>query len=230
MNQTELNIRQKLFELQDLKYKDFQCGLMPTVDSNTVIGVRSPHIRALAKMLKNTDAEGNFTESLPHTYYEEFNLHGYLINLEKNFLRCAEMVDVLLPWVDNWATCDLISPKVFRDHREELMPYIEKWIASEHTYTIRFGMKMLMDFYLEDGFEAKYPEMVSSVKSDEYYVNMMIAWYFATALAKQWDAVIPYFTEPVLERWTHNKAIQKAIESFRITPEQKTYLKSLKIK
>ena len=237
MNHAVNEIRQRLFALQDLKYRDFHGALIPTVDRNTVIGVRVPALRNLVKNLsQEPELIRVFMDSLPHEYYEENNVHGCLIAGCRDFETCITQLTDFLPYMDNWATCDMLVPKIFAEHRSQLLPYIETWLASDHPYTVRFGMKMLMDFYLDDAFEAKYPAMVSSVKSEEYYVNMMIAWYFATALAKQWDAVIGYFAEPggdgspVLDKWTHNKAIQKAIESYRITDEQKAYLRTLKIK
>ena len=237
MNHAVNEIRQRLFALQDLKYRDFHGALIPTVDRNTVIGVRMPALRNLVKNLsQEPELIRVFMDSLPHEYYEENNVHGCLIAGCRDFETCITQLTDFLPYMDNWATCDMLVPKIFAKHRSQLFPYIETWLASDHPYTVRFGMKMLMDFYLDDAFEAKYPAMVSSVKSEEYYVNMMIAWYFATALAKQWDAVIGYFAEPgedgrpVLDKWPHNKAIQKAIESYRITDEQKAYLRTLKIK
>jgi len=224
-------VRCQLFALQDLKYKDFHGALMPTVDRNRIIGVRMPALRRLVKELAvHPEETGSFLTELPHYYYEENNVHGLLIAGMKDFDQCVEELEQFLPYIDNWATCDLLVPKIFAGKQEELLPYIEKWIKSDHPYTVRFGIKMLMDFYLDGGFSPKYLSMVASVRSDEYYVRMMIAWYFATALAKQWDAAIVYLKEPVMDRWTHNKAIQKAIESFRITPEKKVYLRTLKVK
>lgn len=232
-----ISVRQRLMALQDLKYKNFHSALMPTVDRELVIGVRMPALRKLVKELeKEPELVSAFLADLPHHYYEENNVHGCLIAGRKDFEQCMEELERFLPYIDNWATCDLLVPKIFKHHREELLPFIVRWLGSDHPYTVRFAMKMLMDFYLEDGFDRRYPAMVAAVQSDEYYVKMMAAWYFATALAKQWDAVIPYFKEPgadgrpELSRWTHNKAIQKAIESFRITPEQKAYLRTLKKK
>lgn len=237
MNQAETEIRQRLFALQDLKYRDFHGGLMPTVERDRIIGVRMPALRALVKELKQEpELVCEFMDSLPHYYYEENNVHGCLIAGCRDFDICIAQLTEFLPHMDNWATCDMLVAKIFAKYRSGLLPYIEEWLASDHPYTVRFGMKMLMDFYLDDGFDAKYPAMVASVRSDEYYINMMIAWYFATAMAKQWDGVIGYFAEPggdgrpVLDKWTHNKAIQKAIESYRITDEQKAYLRTLKIK
>lgn len=220
----------QLFELQDLKYRDFNASLIPTVDKETVIGVRTPQLRKLAKELSKDPDIGIFLRTLPHKYYEENNLHGLIIESMKDYDKCIAEMNIFLPYIDNWATCDIISPNIFKKHLPELLDEIKAWMGSEHTYTIRFGIEMLMSFYLDEQFRPEYPEMVASVKSEEYYVNMMIAWYFATALAKQYDAVLPFIEGKRLEKWTHNKAIQKSVESYRITPEQKAYLKTLKIK
>lgn len=230
MSKAEEYIEHILFEKQDLKYRDFQAKLMPTIDKETIIGVRTPELRKLAKdFLKNELCE-EFVQNLPHKYYDENNLHGFIIEKTKDYDKLIKQLDSFLPYVDNWATCDLISPKIFKRHTEELYVKIKEWLASDRTYTIRFAIEMLMSFYLDEKFKVEYAELVSSVKSEEYYVNMMIAWFFATALAKQYDAVIPFIENKVLDKWVHNKTIQKAIESYRITEEQKNYLRSLKIK
>lgn len=223
-------VQDRLFSLQDLKYRDFHAKLMPTVDPALVIGVRTPELRKFSREFSKMPESEEFLRQLPHTYYEENNLHGFLIAGMKDYHSCIEELNRFLPYVDNWATCDLISPKIFKKHLKELFGEIKEWISSEYTYTIRFGIGMLMSFYLDDAFLVEYAELVSGIRSEEYYVNMMIAWYFATALAKQYDAVLPFIEEKSLERWTHNKAIQKAAESRRITDEQKAYLKALKIK
>ena len=225
---TETTIRARLFELQDLSYRDFQCKLMPTVDPDTVIGVRTPELRKFAKAFGKEAEAADYLKILPHKYYEENNLHGFLIEGMKNYEQAVAALNAFLPYVDNWATCDQIRPKVFKKHLRELREQIQVWMASSHTYTIRFGIEMLMTFYLDEQFQPEYLEWVADVHSEEYYVNIMIAWYFATALAKQYDAALPYLQEHRLEPWTHNKAIQKAIESYRITDEQKAYLRSLK--
>ena len=227
---TETTIRARLFELQDLSYRDFQCKLMPTVDPDTVIGVRTPELRKLAKSFSKEPEAEAFLRTLPHRYYEENNLHGFLIETMKDYSQVIAALDAFLPYVDNWATCDLMSPKIFKKHLPELREQIQVWMASSHTYTIRFGIEMLMTFYLDEQFQPEYLDWVADVHSEEYYVTIMIAWYFATALAKQYDAALPYLQEHRLEPWTHNKAIQKAIESYRITEEQKAYLRSLKVK
>ena len=223
-------IRQGLFALKDEKYKEFQKKLIPTVDENTVIGVRTPVLRKYAKDVSGTPGAVIFMQTLPHEYYEENNLHGMLIETMKDYDECIAYLDEFLPYVDNWATCDLISPRVFKKHKDELLVKIKEWMASDRVYTIRFGMEMLMTHFLDEDFKPEYLGMAANVHSKEYYVNMMIAWFFATALAKQYEASLPYIENHCMDRWTHNKTIQKAIESYRITDEQKRYLKSLKIK
>lgn len=223
-------IQKALFELRDEKYREFSGSLMPTVEPDRVIGVRTPDLRKLAKKLaKEPDADA-FLHSLPHTYFEENQLHGFMIEEIRDFETCVQAMDAFLPYIDNWATCDQVSPKVFKKHLPELLDKIREWIASERVYTVRFGIGMLMEHYLDEAFSPEYPEIVCSVKSEEYYVNMMIAWYFATALAKQYDTAVLYIEQKRLEVWTHNKAIQKSIESRRITEDKKKYLRSLKRK
>lgn len=222
-------VQNTLFRLQDLKYRDFHARLMPTVDPELVIGVRTPALRKFAKEFSRMPESELFLGKLPHRYYEENNLHGFLIAGIKDYDRCVREVDRFLPYVDNWATCDLMSPKIFKKHLPELLEQIRVWISSEHTYTIRFGIGMLLSFYLDEAFEENCLEMAASIRSEEYYVNMMIAWYFATALAKQYTYALPYIQEKRLDGWTHNKTIQKAVESYRITEDQKKYLKKLKI-
>ena len=227
---TTKDIEVRLFELQDLKYRDFHSSLMPNVDKEKVIGVRTPLLRSYAKELIKEGAAGSFISELPHRYFEEDQLHGLIISEIKDLDTCMAEVCRFLPYVDNWATCDMLSPKIFRKHRRELLAYIREWIASDRTYTIRFAIGMLMQHFLDEDFDKSYADMVAAVRSDEYYVNMMIAWYFATALAKQYEAILPYIEGRRLEKWTHNKTIQKAVESYRITDEQKVYLRSLRIK
>lgn len=218
-------IKRKLFTLQDIKYRDFHSKLMPDIDKETVIGIRVPVLRKFAKSIAGTELADRFIEELPHHYYEENNLHMMLITGIKDYEECLLEIERFLPYIDNWATCDFPAPKCFADHKEELLPVIKNWIASVKTYTIRYGIGMLMRLYLDEDFDPEYVELVAGVKSDEYYVNMMIAWYMATALAKQWDAVIPYIEKHRLSDWVHRKTIQKAVESYRITDEQKDYLK-----
>ena len=219
-----------LISMQDETYAVFLRKLLPTVPPESVIGIRTPELRALAKqMLKNGTAEG-FISNLPHAYFEENQLHAFILSEMKDFDVCIKAVDTFLPYIDNWATCDQLSPKVFKKYAERLLPFIDGWISSDQTYTVRFGIGMLMQHFLDDRFTPAYPEKVAAVISDEYYVNMMIAWYFATALAKQYESVLPFIENRTLPAWTHNKAIQKARESYRITPGQKEYLNSLKVK
>lgn len=223
-------IRNELFLQQDMEYRAFQAKLMPNVDIEKIVGVRTPALRKLAKQLsKNPDIE-IFLNTLPHDYYDEYNLHGFIISECKNYDRAIAYVDAFLPYVDNWATCDLLSPKCFKKNRTILMSDIDRWISSNQTYTIRFGVEMLMSHYLDEDFKPEYHEKVSAIQSEEYYINMMLAWYFATALAKQWESTIGYIRDKRLNPWVHNKTIQKAVESYRITTEQKDYLRSLKIK
>ncbi|MCM1545070.1 MAG: DNA alkylation repair protein [Ruminococcus sp.] len=229
MKEIERYVQEKLFSMQDEKYKAFQSKLIPNIDPNAVIGVRTPQLRAFAKdFAKHPQAE-EFLSALPHKYYEENNLHGFLLEHIKDYDTAAEAVEKFLPYVDNWATCDMMRPKVFGKNKDKLLEKIKKWIAADDTYTIRFAIEMLMTFYLDDAFKVEYAKMAAAVGSEEYYVKMMIAWYFATALAKQYDSIIPFIEEKRLEKWTHNKAIQKAIESRRITDEQKKYLRTLKL-
>ena len=223
-------IRDRLFELQDIKYRDFQSGLFPTLEKDVMIGVRTPELRKLAKEYGGREDIGEFLTDLPHKYFDENQLHAFIISGEKNVDTAMAELNAFLPYVDNWATCDQMSPKVFKKHRDKLLVEIDKWLKSELTYTIRFGIGMLMEHFLDEDYDVKYPETVAQIRSEEYYVNMMIAWYFATALAKQYDTILPFIEGKKLDTWTHNKAIQKAVESYRITPEQKGYLKTLKIK
>lgn len=223
-------IRKQLFSMQDEAYRDFQSKLIPTVEYEKVIGVRTPQLRKYAKQLVKTEGVSKFLEDLPHQYFDENQLHFLIISEIKDYETCMKEVERFLPYVDNWATCDQMVPKAFKKHEKELMEAILKWLQSDKTYTVRFAIGMLMRHFLDEHFDLEYPRMVAGVKSDEYYVNMMIAWYFATALAKQYEAVLPLIEEHSLDIWTHNKAIQKSVESYRITKEQKEYLRSLKRK
>lgn len=223
-------IQAELFRLQDLKYREFQSKLIPGLREDEMIGVRTPALRKYARELSKQEGVEEFLKELPHLYFDENQLQAFLISAIKDYDQCIDAVNTFLPYVNNWATCDQLSPKVFKKHKRELLSQVEMWIKSEETYTIRFGIGMLMQHYLDEDFCGDYPRMVSEICSDEYYVNMMVAWYFATALAKQYDEVLPYIETGKLQRWTHNKTIQKAIESYRIRPEQKAYLKSLRIK
>ena len=223
-------VQQDLFTMQDLKYRDFQAKLMPTVDKDSVIGVRVPMLRAYAKKFGKTEEAKQFLEILPHQYYEENNLHGLLIDQMKDYELCIEELIRFLPYINNWATCDILSVKAVKGDLDSYIKNIYQWLESDYTYTIRFGINMLMRYYLEEEFKIEYPEKVAAIRSEEYYVNMVRAWYFATALAKKYAQVLPFLEEQKMDVWTHNKTIQKAIESYRITPEQKIYLKTLKIK
>ncbi len=223
-------IRKKLYEQQDLEYREMQVKIIPNIPAESIIGVRTPALRSYAKELaKREDAEV-FLQDLPHRYFDENQLHAFLLSGMKDYDRCMEETDRFLSYVDNWATCDQMSPKVFAKHKKELYEKCKAWIASGETYRIRFGIGMLMQHFLDGDFAPEYPELVAQVRSEEYYVKMMIAWYFATALAKQYEAVLPYLEGKRLDTWTHNKAIQKSVESYRITPEQKEYLKTLRIR
>ena len=221
-------IQNTLFALRDPAYQAFQSRLIPTMDPALVIGVRMPALRKLAKELAGTPEAETFLRELPHRYYEENNLHGLLISALPDYAAAVAALESFLPHVDNWATCDLLSPRAFRCHPAELPEQIRRWVRDEGPYTVRFGLGMLMQFYLDGEFRPAYLALAAGVRREEYYVRMMVAWYFATALAKQYDAALPYLEERRLDRWTHNKTIQKAVESFRITPAQKNELRSLR--
>ncbi|MBQ1172178.1 MAG: DNA alkylation repair protein [Lachnospiraceae bacterium] len=222
-------IQDLLFEKQDKAFAEFHRRLVPNLEPQKIIGVRTPQLRALAKQISKEEICEAFLKELPHEYYEENQLHGFILSQMKDFDTCIQYLEAFLPYMDNWATCDQTSPKIFKSHKEELLPYIYKWIQKEHTYTVRFAIGMLMQHFLDEDFKPEYVRTVSSIQSEQYYINMEIAWYMATALAKQWDAVIPYLEQKKMEPWVHNKTIQKAKESYRITDEQKEYLKKLKI-
>lgn len=248
-------IREKLFANQDIKYQAFQSKLIPNIDPDTVIGVRTPVLRKLAKELIkqyglsrkiSEDSLDLFLSDLPHKYFEENQLHAFILSEMKDFEQVIELVEEFLPFVDNWATCDQMSIKIFKKHKQELLLYLKRWIErgrsdvrspqeekqkekQKQTYTIRFGIVTLMNLYLDDDFKPDYLKRIVEIDSEEYYVNMARAWFFATALAKQYDATLPFFEERKLDKWTHNKSIQKAIESYRVSKEQKDYLKTLRI-
>lgn len=223
-----MNIQKELFALQDISYADFQAKLVPNIPRELFIGVRVPEARKLAKRLAKEPEISDFLTDLPHKYYDENILHALLISEIKDYDACIVEVDNFLPYVDNWAVCDMLSPKIFKKNRPALLNKIKEWSTSEKIYTGRFGIGMLMSYFLDDDFKPEYLGIPASVHSGEYYVRMMIAWFFATALAKQWDATIKYIKDHRLDTWTHNKAIQKARESRRITPKQKEYLKLLR--
>lgn len=233
------DIQCSLREMQDTKYADFQIALIPGKERERAIGVRTPQLRALAKELYKAAQKGEkaaqseldeFMGTLPHKYFDEMQLHAFVISEIKDFDTCIAEVERFLPYIDNWATCDQLSPKVFRKHNRELLEHIDRWLGSEHTYTVRFGILMLMQHFLDEDFDISYMDRIAEIRSDEYYINMMIAWYFATALAKHPESAMAVLKEQRLAKWTHNKAIQKSIESRRITDEQKEYLRTLKIR
>lgn len=220
----------RLFELQDKEYAAFQAKLTPTVKADDIIGVRTPQVKKLAREFMASGDCSDFFNALPHAYYDENMLHGLMIAEIKDYDSCIFETEKFLPYVDNWAVCDSIIPKVYKKHKAQLIDKIYQWSSSSDVYTCRFGIKALMTFFLDDDFKAEYLEIPAKVHSDEYYINMMIAWYYATALAKQWDATVVYLTENKLDDWIHNKTIQKAVESLRITPQQKELLRGLKRK
>ena len=224
-----MNFTEELFALQDSSYGDFQAKLTPGIPREKFIGVRVPEVRKFAKRLAKEPEAASFLADFPHKYYDENMLHALLLSEMKDYEACVAAVDRFLPYVDNWAVCDILSPKIFRRNKPALLKKIREWSASEKTYTCRFGIEMLMSHFLDDDFKPEYLEIPAAVRSEEYYVRMMVAWFFATALAKQWDEAVKYVEEGRLDTWTHNKTIQKARESYRITPEQKEYLNTLKV-
>jgi len=224
------DIYNELIKNQDTGYRDMQITIIPTVNADSIIGVRTPVLRQLAKKFSRRDDISSFLGNLPHRFFEENQLYAFILSIMKDCSECIKLVDEFLPYVDNWATCDQMSPKIFRKNKELLLEYVEKWMKSDLIYVKRFAIGMLMEHFLDEDFKPVYLSKVSKIRSDEYYVNMMTAWYFATALAKQYEAALPFIEKHKLDKWTHNKSIQKAVESYRITPEQKEYLKTLKRK
>lgn len=224
----KMNITKELKKLSDKKYADFQAKLTPTVDRSLFIGVRVPDVRKLAKEIYKADQYEDFLKELPHKYYDENMLHGLILSEFKDYDECIIEVERFLPYVDNWAVCDIMSPKCFKKNKDRLIKKILEWAKSDKVYTSRFGIEMLMSHYLDEDFKAEYLKIPVKVQLEDYYAKMMVAWFFATALAKQWEATIPYIELGKLETWTHNKTIQKARESYRITDEQKEYLMTLK--
>jgi 3-methyladenine DNA glycosylase AlkD len=225
-------IKNELLSMQDKTYKDFHSKLMPTINSNSIIGVRVPVLRDYAKKLfkeNSIESLNSFLKNLPHEFYEENNIHAFLIEKINNFDECIFYLEEFLPYIDNWATCDMLNPKIFKTNCEKLLEKIYQWINLDSVYTVRFGIGMLMRFFLDEKFETKYLDLVSSINSEEYYINMMRAWFFATALAKQYEQTLPYIKNYSLDKWTHNKTIQKANESFRITKDQKEELKKFRL-
>ena len=222
-------LQQHLFGMRDAAYAAFIAKLTPGFPPSHFIGVRVPLLRTIARSFaKEEAASQSFLSHLPHSYYEEDMLHGMLISLVKDYDRCLDLIDRFLPYVGNWAVCDTLSPKVFAKHKAQLLENILRWSSSSHTYTCRFGLRMLMTHFLDDSFSADFLEIPAAIRSEEYYVKMMVAWFFATALAKQWEATLPYLENRQLDPWTHRKTIQKAIESYRIPPERKDYLRTLR--
>ena len=230
MNEAEKYVRERLFAMRDLGYRDFHAKLVPSIDKEKIIGVRTPALRKFAREFAKSPIAAEFLAALPHEYYEENNLHGFIIAEIRDFDECAGEISRFLPYVDNWATCDSLSPRVFAENRARLLPLIDEWLRSRDTYAVRFGIEMLMNHFLEEDFSPSCLEKVASVKSGEYYINMAAAWYFATALAKRYEETLPLFEEKRLDAWVHNKALQKAAESFRVTNGHKAYLRTLKIK
>ena len=224
-----MTIYDRLIKVQDVKYREFQIPLVPNINSETMIGVRTPDMRKIAKEVFDSPEAADFLATLPHKYFEENLIHFFMVAMIKDFDECIAAVETFLPYIDCWPVCDQSSPKVFKKNHERLLPYIKKWLKSNHVYTARFGIRMLMNEFLGEDFKPEYLELVAGKKGNDYYLKMMIAWYFATALAKQYDATLPVIEKHLLEPWTHNKAIQKACESFRISDEHKEYLKTLKV-
>lgn len=223
-------VLEELKKLHDDGYRKMQITIIPNIDENAIIGVRTPALRALAKEFSKREDISVFLNDLPHKYFEENQLHSFILSTMKDMDTCVRLVDEFLPYVDNWATCDQLSPKVFKKNKATLLEYIDKWLKSDQIYVKRFAIGMLMEHFLNEDFKTSYLTKVAKIRSSEYYLNMMIAWYFATALAKQYDSTLPFIEQQKLDKWTHNKTIQKAVESYRITPEQKAYLKTLKRK
>ena len=222
------SLKEKLLSLEDIPYREFHSKLMPEIEKERIIGIRIPVLRSLAKEIAGTDTASDFLGTLPHYYYEENNLHAFLIESISDYPLCVEAVNGFLPFVDNWATCDSLRPKVFAKHKDELLKQIDIWLNSEHVFTVRFAIEMLMIHFLDEDFSPDFPEKIAAVRRDEYYVEMMVAWYFATALAKQYEAILPYLEDRKLSPSVHAKTIRKAVESYRISDEQKAYLKTLK--
>ena len=223
-----MTVTDMLISAKDDEYREFQAKLVPNIDPATIIGVRTPRMREIAKEVFRGDLRDDFLKELPHKYYEENLVHFFVLAMIKDFDECVQAVEEFLPYVDCWPVSDQATPKSFKKNHEKLLPYIEKWIASDHVYTARFGIRMLMNEYLGDDFKEEYLELVASKKGDDYYLKMMVAWYFATALAKKYDESVRYIEEKRLDEWVHKKAIQKAVESFRVSDEHKEYLKSLR--
>ena len=227
-NSVALYVQEQLFLLKDEKFKEFNSKLIPNVNSSAFIGVKTPAIRKFASAFSKQPECLSFLKILPHDYFEEYAVHSALIASMKDFSQALQALEEFLPFIDNWAICDMLKPKIFKKNLDKLLPSIKKWLLSSETYTVRFGIGMLMSFYLDEHFDPQFCQTVCSINSQEYYVNMMRAWYFATALAKQWETAVKLIEENKLDVWTHNKTIQKAVESYRIPDDHKNYLKKLK--
>ena len=223
-----MTLYDRLIAVKDEDYRAFQVKLVPNIPAETILGVRTPDLRQIAKeVFASADREA-FLKALPHNYYEENLVHFFVLAMIKDFDSCVQGVEAFLPYVDCWPVSDQATPKAFRKNHEKLLPYIRKWIASDHVYTARFGLRMLMNEFLDDDFKVEYLELAANKKGEDYYLKMMVAWFFATALAKRYEETVPYFEERRLDEWVHRKAIQKAVESYRVTDAHKAYLKSLK--
>ena len=223
-----MTVYERLIACSDEQYKEFQSKLVPNIPKETVLGVSTPDMRRIAKEIRGTEEAEGFLAELPHKFYEENLVHFFLIAMIKDFDQCVQAVETFLPYVDCWPVCDQSTPKVFSKNHEKLLPLIRKWMGSEHVYTARFGIRMLMNEFLGEDFQPEYLAWVAAVQGEDYYIKMMVAWYFATALAKQYDDSVVYIEERRLEPWTHKKTIQKATESFRVTEAHKEYLKTLR--
>lgn len=225
-----MDIIERLNELKDDEYRQFHSKIVPNISAESILGVRIPLLRNLAKELYNDPYKEVFMQNVPHMYYEENQLHIMMICMEKNFNCCIKLLNDFLPYADNWAVTDQPSPKCFKKRHEELIPIIEKWLESDHVYTSRYAMNIYMREFLDEDFRIEYAEKISQKRGEDYYLNMMRAWYFATALAKKYEETVPFLENKVLDVWTHNKTIQKAVESYRVSAEHKDYLKTLKVK
>ena len=223
-----MTLYDKLIEVKDDNYKEFQAKLVPNIDKDIILGIRTPDLRRIAKEVYESKDRDSFLSSLPHKYFEENLIHFFILSMIKDFNECVKRVEEFLPFVDCWPVSDQATPKTFSKNHEKLLPYIKKWISSNHVYTARFGIRMLMNEFLGDDFKIEYLDLVASKKGDDYYLKMMIAWFFATALAKKYDETIYYFENHILDEWVHKKAIQKAIESYRVSDDHKAYLKRLR--
>ena len=223
-----MTLYRRLAEVKDDAYREFQAKLVPNIPKETILGVRTPEMRKIAKEVFESAERDAFLNDLPHKYYEENLIHFFVLAMIRDFDECVRRVEAFLPYVDCWPASDQATPKSFRKNHEKLLPYIEKWIASDHVYTARFGLRMLMNEFLDADFKEEYLALAASKQGEDYYLKMMIAWFFATALAKRYDETVPYLEQHRLDEWVHKKAIRKAIESFRVSDAHKEYLKRLR--